>query len=199
MNLRKAIIIYHLKERILKVVCKKKYKGMTLIEVLVASTIGAIVLVGVTSFIYLTSSINREIVNLTNVQSIVAISSRQIEDEIKQGTFIQLLENNPSIANDAYSQVNIFNQQDLFVSGYRFVLQNNGKQTLIKCSEDGSELNKIFRFDNVYFDEAAFYKTSINYLNFNFELNVVNNETNEVLLKSGKLFYYAKCRNFKIE
>lgn len=173
---------------------------MTLIEVLVASSIGAIVLVGITSFIYLTSSMNKEIVNLTQVQSIVAISARQIEEEVKKGTFIQLLDINTAVAGDAYNQLNIFDQQDVFLSGYKFVSINNNetKQYLIKCNQDGSEIKKLFRFDNIYFNEAGFYKTTINYLNFNFELNVLS-DSDEILLKSGKLFYYAKCRNFKVE
>jgi len=173
---------------------------MTLIEVLVASAIGAIVLTGITSFIYLTSSINKDIVNLTSVQAVVAISARQIEEEIKKGTFIQLLDNNTAVAADAYNQVNIFDQHDIFLSGYKFVSDNNNgtKQILIKCNQDGSEINKMFRFDNIYFNEAGFYKSAVNYLNFNFELNVLG-KTDELLLKSGKLYYYAKCRNFKVE
>ena len=184
----------------MKLIVNKKYKGMTLIELLVASAIGAIVLSGITSFIYLTSSINKEIVNLTQVQSVVAITARQIEEEIKKGTFIQLIDNNSSIGVDAYNQVNIFDQQDVFVSGYKFIsLNNNGtKQKLIKCDQSGNEVNELFRFDNIYFNEAGFYKSSVNYMNFNFEL-IALNSNNEIILTSGKLYYYAKCRNFKID
>ena len=156
-------------------------KGITLIEVLVTSLIGVIVLTGITMYLNETARTESAITLQSQAHSALYLSSRQIEEEVKQAAFVEVSPDSKILK--------LFNQSDLLL--YKYTLAN-GKLYKAIGTADSSE---VIPFVETDFTGSSFSAIDVTTISFDFNL-LVSNRYGEY--QTGYMSYYIQCRNKKI-
>lgn len=158
-------------------------KGVTLIEVLVASIISVIAMAGVVMFITQNAKLSSNSQVKSEAYDKLNFVSRQLELKIKEGANVVTATNNKSIL--------IYDYQNNFVVGYLI----DGNDKLRRCNAslvDQGDFSPLTA--NCKFTGSTFKKDNPSYAYFDLKMQVYD-LSNNLKIDVANFSFFSKCRS----